>query len=148
MHTLDIKVLRLHDDVTLPAYATPGSMCFDLHLFSPATPQTIRPGQRVLVHTGLAFGLPHGWGMDVFSRSGHGHALGVSLANGTGKIDQDYTGELRLCLANHGAKVVVFNHGDRIAQAEPRPIVRANFVCAQALDTTLRGAGGFGSTGT
>lgn len=147
MNTVDIKVLRLHDGVRLPTYATPGSMCFDLHLFAPAAGAVhVPPGKCRMLHTGIAFGLPAGWGLNAYSRSGHGR-IGVNLANGVGKIDQDYTGELMVCLANHSDEVVTFAHGDRIAQAEPVPIWRANFTEVGGLAATVRGTGGFGSTG-
>ena len=130
----------------MPFYATPDSMCFDLHLCSPGESVIVNPGERRLLATGLAFQPEAGWGINVFSRSGHGHKLGVSLANSVGKIDPDYTGEVYLSIANHGRRPVTFQHGDAIAQGEPVRVHRAVFDEVHALTATQRGAGGFGST--
>ncbi len=97
--------------------------------------------------TGLAFEVPHGHVLKVFSRSGHGFKYGVRLANGTGIIDSDYRGELMVCLKNDGPEPMVVHHGDRITQAMLVPIPQVELIEVQELSDTERGAGGFGSTG-
>lgn len=141
-----IKVRKLHPAACMPFYATPDSMCFDLRLCSPGERVIVNPGERKLLATGLAFQPEAGWGINVFSRSGQGHILGISLSNGTGKIDPDYRGEVCLSIENRGMHPVTFNHGDRIAQAEPIQVHRAVLEEVGALAETQRGAGGFGST--
>lgn len=147
MAFVPVKVRRLHPAASLPEYATEGSMCFDLRVCEPGGDIVIHPGQRLMVNTGLAFEMPPGWGMNVYSRSGHGARFGVALANGTGKVDPDYRGEVYLCVSNNGSTSVTFKHGDRIAQAEPVLVHRAVFNDVQKLSDTERGAKGFGSTG-
>lgn len=141
-----IKVRKMHPAACMPFYATPDSMCFDLRLCSPGKRVIVNPGERKLLATGLAFQPEAGWGINVFSRSGHGHKLGVSLANSVGKIDPDYTGEVFLSVANHGMNPVAFQHGAAIAQGEPVEVHRAVFEEVGVLAETPRGAGGFGST--
>lgn len=149
MNTQTLKIKRLHPDAVIPEYQTPGAACFDLHAviddYSKST--TIKPGQSATFRTGLSVEIPEGWRMDVFSRSGHGFKCGVRLANGTGKIDSDYRGEIMVCLHNDGPLPLLVIDGRRIAQAEINPVYRAVFEVVDELTETERGTGGFGSTG-
>lgn len=149
MNNVTVKIKKLHPEAIVPRYATAGAACFDLHAIieNDIGADGILPGHSYTFRTGLAVGIPDGWRMDVYSRSGHGFKYGVRLANGTGKIDSDYRGEVLVCLHNDGPDVFIVNHGDRIAQAEINPVHLAQFVLADELSDTARGEGGFGSTG-
>lgn len=136
-----LKVKRLHPEAKLPVYATEGASCFDL--------STLRGGHvdnAMTFPTGLAFEVPTGHVMLVFSRSGQGFNHDVRLANCVGVIDSDYRGEVKVKLtADRGAFNVM--QGDRIAQAMVLPIQQFAFEEVDELSSSERGTGGFGSTG-
>lgn len=128
----------------VPAPATEGAACFDIRA---SEDQVVAVGTRRAIGTGLSFEIPPGFAMLVFSRSGHGFKLGVSLANCVGVIDSDYRGELLVCLRNDGDQVLRINKGDRIAQAMVLPVPAVHLVLANSLGDTARGINGIGSTG-
>lgn len=136
---MQVNVKRLDPAATLPTYATEGSACFDIAALEGGTVPAV-------FSTGLAFEVPEGHVMLVFSRSGHGFKHDVRLANCVGVIDSDYRGELKVKLAADGAPMQVAP-GDRIAQAMVMPVSRCTLVEVNELDETARGQGGFGSTG-
>lgn len=136
-----LKVKRLHPDAKLPTYATAGAACFDLAALRGGE---VEPTNRF--RTGLAFEVPAGHVMLVFSRSGHGFNNDVRLANCVGVIDSDYRGEVEVKLTADGAPVYVTS-GDRIAQAMVLPVQQFTILEAAELSVTDRGEGGFGSTG-
>lgn len=140
---MKVNLLRLHPDAVAPSYGTAGAACFDLATYMPGL---IRPGASRIFPTGLAFEIPDGWVMRVYSRSGHGFKFGVRLVNGVGVIDSDYRGEVMIGLHNDSTKDVIVDAGDRIAQALVEPVQRCRFEFTDALSETARGAGGFGST--
>ena len=132
----------------LPAYASTGAAGADLRANLPDRDQIVMvPGARVLVPTGLRLAIPAGFEVQVRPRSGLALRHGVTLANSPGTIDSDYRGELGVILINLGTCDYTLAHGDRIAQMVVAPVVQAGFAQADDLDATLRGAGGFGSTG-
>ena len=143
-----LKVKKLSESATIPSYATSGAACFDLHadLHQEEASQLLI-GSDSIIGTGLAFEIPEGWQMLIFSRSGHGFKNDVRLANCVGVIDSDYRGEVKVKLSNDGRTAFPVKHGDRIAQAQLMPVHRARFVQAGTLSDTERGTGGFGSTG-
>lgn len=143
--TIPLNVKRLHRLAVLPEYATPGAACFDI-----ATIEGVHlaPGQQRVLPTGLAFEVPDGHVLLVYSRSGHGFKYGVRLANGTGVIDSDFRGELKLALRNDSDTPFICWGGDRIAQGMLVPIPRCEIVEVEELSATERGEGGLGSTGT
>jgi len=147
---LNLKVKRLKPGATIPTYATDGSACFDLHVCGPGAAPCEMGGriQSVTFSTGLAFEVPDGHVMLIFSRSGHGFKHGVRLANCVGVIDSDYRGEVsvRLSVDSEQSELEV-SHGDRIAQAMALPVQQVTFMEVDELSSTARGAGGFGSTG-
>ena len=108
---------------------------------------TLEPGQIRLVPTGLRVQIPQGYEMQIRPRSSLALKHGVTLPNTPGTIDSDYRGPLGVIMINLGAQPYTVTHGERIAQAVIAPVTRAAFVMAEALDTTARGTGGFGSTG-
>lgn len=148
-----VNVKRIHPDAKLPTYATDGSGCFDLYAHSVDNNRSIgtyvRPHEPVVCGTGLAFAIPDGHVMLVFSRSGHGFNHNTRLANCVGVIDSDYRGEVKVKLTcdSNTCDDLVIGQGDRVAQALILPVERIEFVDVPQLSTTDRGAGGFGSTG-
>ena len=134
-------------DLPLPGYATAGAAGCDLHAAVEA-PLEIAPGGRALVPTGIAIALPEGTEAQVRPRSGLALRHGVTCLNSPGTIDADYRGEVGVILANLGEAPFVVTRGMRIAQLVVAPVARVAWDEAAELPSTLRGAGGFGSTGT
>lgn len=151
MSNIDIRVMRLAHgrDLPLPAYQSDHAAGFDLLAAVPSTaPVTLAPGTRALVPTGIAIALPEGYEGQVRPRSGLAARHGVTIVNTPGTIDADYRGEVQVLLVNLGSESVVVSRGMRIAQLVIAPVVRAHIIEAASLDKTLRGGGGFGSTGS
>ena len=135
-------------DLPVPAYATEGAAGFDLRAAVPGdAPLLLKPGERVLVPTGFACAVPHGYEMQVRPRSGLAVKRGVSVTNTPGTVDSDYRGPLMVCLINLGTEPFAIRRGDRIAQAVIAPAPQLTLTEVDDLDTTVRGEGGFGSTG-
>ena len=135
---------------TLPAYQTRGAAGLDL---SAALPQALclQPGSWAAVPTGLAVALPAGHEGQVRPRSGLAARHGVTVLNAPGTIDEDYRGELKVLLVNHGQAPFVIEPGDRVAQLVVAPVTRVQVERVEQQDQlgdTVRGAGGFGSTGS
>lgn len=144
-----LRVLLLRDNATLPRYATDGAAGLDLAACLDA-PVTIRRTGTASVPTGLAIALPRGHEGQVRPRSGLAAKHGVTVLNAPGTIDEDYRGEVHVLLVNLGEDDHVIRHGDRIAQLVVAPVTRVTVVRAQTADelgATVRGGGGFGSTG-
>ena len=150
-----LKIKKLHPDAVEPRYVTTGAACFDLH-YLPSLSQAVVmvfPGEAACFRTGLAFEIPEGHVMLVFSRSGQGFNQDIRLSNCVGVIDSDYRGEVMVKLRNdqesqdEGASVTSIHPGDRIAQAMIVPIPKVEIEFVQSLSDTARGTGGFGSTG-
>ena len=138
---------KIGREIPLPQFATAGSAAMDLHACVDA-PVTLKAGERAVIPTGLAMALPSsGYVALVFARSGLGIKKGVCLSNGVGVIDSDYRGEIAVGLVNLSAEDYTVQPGDRIAQLVILPFLAAEFDEAEQLDDTVRGAGGFGSTG-
>lgn len=150
MHSLNdsvpVAVKRLDHgaDLPLPAYATAGAAGMDVVA---AEAVTLAPGGRHAVATGLAMAIPPGFEVQVRPRSGLALKHGVTVPNTPGTIDSDYRGELKVILINHGAAPFEVRRGDRIAQLVLAPVVQAAWLEVSELDETVRGMGGFGSTG-
>jgi dUTP pyrophosphatase len=141
-----VRVQRLRGDLPLPAYETPGAAGMDLRA-AIDKPIVLDVGGRVLVPTGLAIGLPHGFEAQVRPRSGLALKSGVTVLNAPGTIDEDYRGEISVVLINHGQQPFAIEPGARIAQLVVAPVTRAEWDPVGSLDVTTRGAGGYGSTG-
>ncbi|MNM98917.1 Deoxyuridine 5'-triphosphate nucleotidohydrolase [compost metagenome] len=145
MDTIELKVKRLHEDAQLPTYGTAGAACFDLHALHCGI--VTNTGAQVF-RTGLAFDIPAGWVLKVYSRSGHGFKNSVRLGNAVGIIDADYVGELMVKLTcDDPFGELRVSKGDRIAQAMLEPAPRVQLIEVAELKDTARGAAGFGSTG-
>jgi dUTP pyrophosphatase len=145
---IDIQVVRLPHgrDLPLPSYQSAHAAGLDL-LAAIASPVTLAPGERRLIPTGIAIGLPEGFEAQVRPRSGLAARHGITLLNSPGTIDADYRGEIQVLLINLGAEPVVIERGMRIAQMVVAPVSRAQWREVVTLPDSGRGAGGFGSTG-
>ena len=144
--TVRIKRLPHGEGLDLPRYETALAAGADVRA-AIVKPFVLRPGERFMVPTGIAIALPPGWEAQMRPRSGLAAKHGISCVNAPGTIDADYRGELKVILINHGAEEFTINRGDRIGQMVIAPVWQAQFVEADELDDTDRGAGGFGSTG-
>jgi dUTP pyrophosphatase len=143
-----VRVRRLPAarDLPLPAAASAGSSGCDLRA-ALAGEVVLRPGERLLVPTGLALEIPPGWEGQVRPRSGLALRHGIGMVNAPGTIDSDYRGEVGVLLINLGAEPFTLRRGDRIAQLVIARVESVEWEEAEALDGSDRGEGGFGSTG-
>ncbi|MBB4642888.1 dUTP diphosphatase [Rhizorhapis suberifaciens] len=143
---IEIRLKRLPhgEGLPVPSYTTDGAAGMDVVA---AEELTLAPGQRHAVATGFAVAIPHGYEIQVRPRSGLALKHGVSVPNTPGTIDSDYRGELKVIMINHGSDPFPIKRGDRVAQIVPAPVQRARFSEVKELDDTVRGSGGFGSTG-
>ena len=143
-----VRVRRLPAarDLPLPAAASAGSSGCDLRA-ALADEVVLRPGERLLVPTGLALEIPPGWEGQVRPRSGLALRHGIGMVNAPGTIDSDYRGEVGVLLINLGAEPFTLRRGDRIAQLVIARVESVEWEEAEALDGSDRGEGGFGSTG-
>lgn len=143
---LDIQAVRLDPDLPLPSYAHPGDAGADLHT---TVDITLAPGERALVPTGIAVALPDGYVALVHPRSGLAARHGLSIVNTPGTVDAGYRGEVKVLLINHDpVEAVTLRRGERIAQLVVQRFERARFVEVGVLPASVRGDGGYGSTGT
>ena len=143
----EVKVKKLYENAKLPVYGTEFSAGADLCACLDA-PVTLQPGETRLISIGIAMEIPAGYAGLVYARSGLASKRGLAPANKVGVVDSDYRGEFFVPLHNHGAVPQTIEPGDRIAQMILTPYLTANFIEADTLSDTVRGEGGFGSTGT
>jgi len=135
----------------LPTYETAGAAGADLRVNLRPEDRSdglvLAPMARAILPTGLRIEIPAGYEVQIRPRSGLAAKFGLTIPNAPGTIDSDYRGPLGVILANLGADPYTIRHGDRIAQMVVAPVVQARFAVVDALGDTMRGAGGFGSTG-
>ena len=143
-----IKVLvkKLNPKVELPKYKTEGSSGMDLKALI-ENPIIIKPQSYVLIPTGLSIAIPEDTEIQIRPRSGLAAKSSISVLNTPGTIDSDYRGEIKIILFNHGKEEFTVNNNDRIAQMVLMPVLKAEFEEIEELPKTVRGSGGFGSTG-
>ena len=143
-----VKVLikKLNSKVQLPKYKTDGSSGMDLIAFI-ESPINIKPQESALIPTGISIAIPEDTEVQIRPRSGLAAKSSMSVLNTPGTIDSDYRGEIKIILFNHGKKEFIINNNDRVAQMILMPIIKAEFEEVEDLPKTLRGSGGFGSTG-
>ena len=141
-----IRVKKLRPGAVLPTYGTAFSAGADLYACLEED-VTILPGETKKIPTGIAMELPAGTAGLIYARSSLGTKKGLAPANKVGVVDSDYRGEFLIFLHNHGSQAQTIAHGDRIAQLLVTPVFTPGFVEADTLSDTLRGDGGFGSTG-
>ncbi len=142
-----VEIKKLNENAIVPTYGTEFSAGADLYALVDGS-VTIEPGETRMIGTGLAFAIPEGLVGLVFARSGLATKRGLAPANKVGVIDSDYRGEVRVVLHNHGSAAQTIENGERIAQIAFVPYYTADFSVVDELSATLRGEGGFGSTGT
>ena len=145
--TQSVAVKLLDPRAKMPTYGSVDAAGADLYAVTDG-PVTVAPGQTVLIHTGLALAIPQGFVGLVYARSGLATKQGLAPANKVGVIDADYRGEMMVALYNHSGESRTVEHGDRIAQLVIAPYLTAQFTQQEELDDTVRGEGGFGSTGS
>ena len=143
-----VKVLvkKLDSSVKLPEYKTSGSSGMDLMAFI-KNPIKIAPGTVELIPTGLSIAIPEDLEIQIRPRSGLAAKSSIGVLNTPGTIDSDYRGELKIILFNHGNKDFIVNNNDRIAQMVLTPVIKMELEEVDQLPETIRGSGGFGSTG-
>ena len=142
----EVKVKKLRENAKLPVYGTEFSAGADLCACLDA-PVTLQPGETKLISIGISMEIPVGYAGLVYARSGLASKRNLAPANKVGVIDCDYRGEFFVPLHNHGATPQTVEPGERIAQMILTPYLTASFVEAEELSDTIRGEGGFGSTG-
>ena len=142
--SLEILITRLDPGVPLPRYAHPGDAGADI---CSAVDVTLQPGERAAVATGLAIALPEGYVALAHPRSGLALKNGIGMVNAPGTIDAGYRGELKVLLINHSQEPFTINRGDRIAQLVIQKFESATYREVSELPDSVRGEGGFGSTG-
>lgn len=159
IETTNVKIKKLRPDAKVPVYGSAEAAGADLSaVFSPEDYKDgvikegeeavgIKPGQRLIVKTGIAIELLPGFEAQVRPRSGLAAKHGITVVNTPGTIDSDYRGEIMVILLNTGDKTFYINPGDRIAQMVIAPVVRGDFAVVDELDNTVRGVNGFGSSG-
>ena len=141
-----ILVKKFDKNIKLPTYKTTGSSGMDLMAYV-KNKITINPGKTAMIPTGIAVAIPKNYEIQIRPRSGLAAKKGISVLNTPGTIDADYRGEIKIILINLSKKLFVVRPGDRIAQMVLCPIVKCKFKEVKELPRTIRGKGGFGSTG-
>jgi dUTP pyrophosphatase len=150
MNETKVEILRLPHatDLPLPAYQSPGAAGLDLLAAISSDGVSIAPGATAMIPTGIAVAIPQGFEGQVRPRSGLAAKHAVTVLNSPGTIDSDYRGEVSVVMINHGRESFSVQRGMRIAQLVIAPVVYAQLRQVEKLSETVRGAGGFGSTGT
>ena len=141
-----ILIKKTNKKVTTPKYKTDGSSGVDLSAFLDKE-VVIKPNSSELITTGLQVAIPEELEIQIRPRSGLAAKESIGVLNSPGTIDSDYRGELKIILFNHGKEDFIINNGDRIAQMVLVPIIKMEFEEVDSLPDTVRGQGGFGSTG-
>src|SRR5688572_26337158 len=141
-----VQIAKLRPDAVMPRYMSEGAAGLDLCAAIDA-PVVLAPGQRAAIATGLAMALPIGYEAQLRPRSGLAAKHGITLVNSPGTVDRDFRGEIKVLVINHGTESVTIAPQERIAQMVIAAVAQAELVEVTELDTTERGAGGFGSTG-
>ena len=143
---MKVKIKKLNENAIIPTYGTEYSAGADLYALLDSTVE-IAPHETTFIHTGISVEIPEGYCGLIFARSSMGAKRGLAPANKVGVIDADYRGEIMVALHNHSEKTATVEPGERVAQLAIVPFLKAEFEEADELSDTVRGVGGFGSTG-
>ena len=143
---VNVNVKKLKENATIPTYGTEYAAGADLYACIEGA-VTIEAGETKFIGTGIAMEIPEGYAGLIYARSGLSCKRGLAPANKVGVIDADYRGEVMVALHNHSLEDIVIGDGERIAQLVITPYFRADFEVVAELEDTVRGTGGFGSTG-
>ena len=141
-----VLIKKLNPNVELPTYKTSGASGMDLMAFI-EEPIIISPNNSYLIPTGLSMAFSEDYEVQIRPRSGLAAKKGITVLNTPGTIDSDYRGEIKIILFNHGKEDFIINNKDRVAQMILTPVIKMEFEETNNLPDTLRGEGGFGSTG-
>lgn len=145
--SIPVSIKKLKENATIPTYGSAYAAGADLYACIDNS-ITIQPQQTILVPTGLAMEIPEGYAGLIYARSGLASKKGLAPANKVGVIDADYRGEVMVALHNHSSVAATIEPNERIAQLVIAPFLTASFEEVNELSDTIRGAGGFGSTGS
>ena len=143
----DVRIKKLKENAVVPTYGSEFAAGADLYAAVEES-VTIAPSETKLIPTGIAMEIPVGYAGFIYARSGLASKKGLAPANKVGVVDADYRGEVMVALHNHGKTEQTIEAGERIAQMVIAPFITANFIVSDSLEDTVRGAGGYGSTGT
>lgn len=143
----DVRIKKLRENAVVPTYGSEFAAGADLYAAVEES-VTIAPSETKLIPTGIAMEIPVGYAGFIYARSGLASKKGLAPANKVGVVDADYRGEVMVALHNHGTAEQTIEAGERIAQMVIAPFITANFIVSDSLEDTVRGAGGFGSTGS
>lgn len=141
-----LKVKKLKENAILPKRATEGSAGADLYACI-ENPVTLKSGEHTVIPTGIAIAVEKGYAALIYARSGLAIKHGIGLLNAVGVVDSDYRGEVCVGIINQFSEEYTIEPGERIAQLVITPVITEEIVECESLDTTIRGEGGFGSTG-
>ena len=144
--TYDVRIKKLRDNATIPTYGSEFAAGADLYAAIDEA-ATIEAGETKLIPTGIALEIPVGFAGLIYARSGLAAKRHLAPANKVGVVDADYRGEVMVALHNHGNQAQTLEPSERIAQMVIAPFITANFILTDELEDTVRGEGGFGSTG-
>ena len=147
MLNLELKIKRLDKNAIIPKYGSEYAAGFDLYSCNLEEIE-IEPQETILIKTGIAMEIPSGYAGFIYARSGLASKKGLAPANKVGVVDSDYRGEVMVALHNHSKEKQIINPQERIAQMVIAPYVKVDFNEVDSLNDTIRGEGGFGSTGT
>ena len=143
---VEVKIKKLRDNAQMPTYGSDFAAGADIYAALDGA-VTIAPGETKFIPTGLAFQIPEGYAGFMYARSGLASKRGLAPANKVGVIDADYRGEVMVALHNHGTEAQTVEAGERISQMIIAPFITAEYIFSDELSDTVRGEGGFGSTG-
>jgi len=143
---VEVKVVKTHERITLPQYESEGAAGMDLRAFL-ENDTVIPPLGRAKIPTGLFMEIPPGYEAQIRPRSGLAAKAGITVLNSPGTIDSDYRGEITVILVNLSSENVIIKDNERIAQIVFAPVSRIHFAEVSLLSKSIRGSGGFGSTG-
>ena len=144
---MKVNIKKLNENAIIPTYGSEYAAGADLYACIDED-TVILPGETKLIKTGIAIEVPNGYGAFIYARSGLASKRGLAPANKVGVVDSDYRGEVMVALHNHSAIEQSISKGERIAQMVIAPFLKAEFSVVNELSDTVRGEGGFGSTGT
>lgn len=147
MINANVPIKKLNPEAVLPTYGSEYAAGADLYACI-HSPEEFKPGETKLIHTGLAMEIPAGYAGLIYARSGLASKKGLAPANKVGVVDADYRGEIMVVLHNHSTNTVSIEPKERIAQLVITPYLTAHFEETDILSDTVRGEGGFGSTGS
>jgi dUTP pyrophosphatase len=146
LNEVPLKILKIYPRVELPKYESEGAAGLDVRAFL-ETDVTVPPLGRVKIPTGLRIEIPFGYEGQIRPRSGLAIKSGLTVLNSPGTIDSDYRGDIEIILVNLGSQNVIIKDGQRIAQLVIAPVCRVQVIHSDTLEDSMRGYGGFGSTG-